>query len=129
MQFAMPTGMTPPTGTIPYNIQFQPQYQGMYAPTHNQPQSGLGGAAAGMANQFYQTQSYMNQPQQAGSPFFMQPGQYAGSQMLQGNVSAGQYGARGFAIDGRPATHFRGAEYLSGPSSGGDPGRSASIGK
>lgn len=121
MQYAVPAGMT----SSPYNVQFQPQYQGMYAPNPNQSQSGHGAATTGMANQFYQA-PYMNQTQQAASSFYAQAGQYAGAQMMAGNVSAGQYGGRGFAVDGRP-TQYRGTDYLPGPSGGGDPGRSASI--
>lgn len=127
-QFAGPTGMPSPSGSMPYNIQYQPQYQGMYAPTHSQSPTNIGAAAA-MGSQFYQGQGYMVSPQQSGS-FFVQPNQYGvQNQMFAANASAGQYGVRGgFGVDARLATQHRGTEYLTG-STGGNSGRSASIGK
>ncbi|CZR50729.1 uncharacterized protein PAC_00603 [Phialocephala subalpina] len=126
-QYAVPAGMTSTTGSIPYNIQYQPQYQGMYAPAHSQSPTNLGVAAV-MGSQFYQGQPYMVSPQQSGS-FYVQPSQYGvQNQMFPNNASTGQYGVRGgFGVDARLATQHRGTEYLSGTSGGGNSGRSASI--
>lgn len=129
-QFVGPAGMTPPSGSMPYNIQYQPQYQGMYAPAHSQAPTNLG-AGAVMGSQFYQGQPYINPSQQSGSSFYVQPSQYGvQNQMFASNASTGQYGVRGgFVVDPRLANQQRGSEYLGGPSGGGNAGRAGSIGK
>ncbi|KAE8452120.1 hypothetical protein EG329_001587 [Mollisiaceae sp. DMI_Dod_QoI] len=125
-QFTLPAGMTSQSPTAPYNMQYQSQYQGMYAPSHSQSPPNLG-LAAGMGGQFYQGQTYMSPPQQPGSSFFVQPGQYSvQNQIFQSNAPAGQYGIRGgFGVDPRLTSQQRGMEYLGGPPVGANPASSS----
>lgn len=128
-QFTATPGMTSPTATMPYNVQYQSQYQGMYA--QNQHQSPPNpGAALGMGNQFYQGQSYIGPPQQTGPPYFVQSNQFgAQNPMFMANHSPGHYGiGRGFVADNR-FSQQRSSEYLDGHSGAVGPGRSSSIGK
>jgi len=74
-----------------------------------QPAQHLQSGASG--SQFFHGQAYMGQPQQAGSPFFVQPNPYGPqSQMYSGESPVAQYGMRsGFPGDSRQPQ--RGSEY------------------
>jgi len=91
-QFAgsSPSGHSP--SNMPYNYPYQPQFQATYASVHTpSPQHFQSGDGTG--NQFYQTQEFMGQPQQPGSPFFVQPNQFmTQNPMYPGGGPAGQYG-------------------------------------
>lgn len=131
-QFAGQAPMNQP-GSAPYNIQFQPQYQNVYAPHYNSnhPQQSphqLSGATPG-TNQIYQNQGFMgpSQMQQPASPYFVQTGQYGQGQVYSGNNGGAQYGSRGNfqgAIPQQRSNDFSGGAY-----SNSQPGRPSSIGK
>jgi hypothetical protein len=113
---------------LPYNVQYQAPYQGMYVPGQSPPtvnsQSGLN-----IGNQFYQGQPFMGQAPV--SPYFIQPGQYGPQgQMYTANPSMGQYGSRGsFTGDNRPLPQQRSGEYQPGTLIDGMQRRPSSIGK
>src|SRR6266536_5501406 len=93
-QFAgsSPSGQSP--SNMPYNYPYQSQFQANYAPGPTPPpQHFQSGARTG--NQFYQNQGFIGQPQQPGSPFFVQPNQYVSQNpMYPGSAAAGQHGGR-----------------------------------
>lgn len=126
-QFSVPGGMTSPPGTMQYNYQYQPQYQGVYAA--GQSPTSLGNTTA-IGGQYYQGQSFMGAPQQPGSSFYVQPGQYGSQNQMYATRASGQYVPTGaYGVDARSAVQHRGAEYLGGQLGGMDAGRTASIGK
>ena len=127
-QFGNPSAMGQPAGNAPYNIPYQAQYQGMYAQGHApSPQHLQSTTPSG--TQFYHGQGFIGQPQQPGSPFFIQPSQYGPQgHMYATSPSVAQYGVRGsFPNESRVLPQQRSNEYLGGGSSA--PGRSSSIGK
>ena len=126
-QFGNTPTMGQPAANIPYNMPYQAQFHGIYAPGHvPSPQQLQPAAASG--TQFY-GQGYAGQGQQTGPPFFIQPSQYAPQgHMYSANPAVAQYGGRGgFVTGSRVTPQQRSNEYLGGGSSA--PGRPSSIGK
>jgi hypothetical protein len=109
-----------------YNMTHPAQYQGMYGAGHaGSAQQLSSDTAAG--NQFYHNQGFEGQQQQQGSPYLMQPSQYASQGQIYGG-SPSQYGMRSsFSGDSRLPGQQRPNEYLVA-SAGGSNGRSGSIG-
>jgi hypothetical protein len=109
-----------------YNMTHPAQYQGMYGAGHaGSAQQLSSGTAAG--NQFYHNQGFEGQQQQQGSPYLVQPSQYASQGQIYGG-SPSQYGMRSsFSGDSRLPGQQRPNEYLVA-SAGGSNGRSGSIG-
>ena len=120
--------MNPPATNLPYNVQYQTPFQGIYVPGQNQPTANQQ-AGLNIGNQFYQGQAFMGHPPVA--PYFIQAGQYgAQSQMYSAHPQMGQYGSRGsFAGDNRSLPQQRTGELQVGTSIDGLQRRSSSIGK
>jgi hypothetical protein len=125
-QYAGPQAINPQLANAPYNLQYQSQFLGMYTPNQVQSAQHLQSGTAG--SQYFQGQAYMGQPQQAGSPFYVQPNPYGPqSQMYSGESPVAQYGMRsGFPGESRHPQ--RGSEYPGTGFSSGAQGRSGSVG-
>jgi hypothetical protein len=127
-QLTGPASMNPPATNMPYNVQYQAPYQGMYVPAQNQS-SANSQPGLNLGNQFYQGQAFMGQTPV--SPYFIQPGQYGPqSQMYSTSPSMGQYGPRGsFTGDNRPPPQQHSGEHQPGSLIDGAQRRSSSIGE
>jgi hypothetical protein len=127
-QLGGPASISTPATNIPYNVQYQAPYQGMYVPGQSQsnPNSQPG---LNIGNQFYQGQAFMGQAPMS-PPYFVQPGQYGSqSQMYSTSPSLGQYGARGpFTGDNRALPQQRSGEHQLGNPTDGVQRRSSTIG-
>ena len=125
-QYAGPQSINPQLANASYNLPYQSQFLAMYTPNQVQPAQHLQSGTSG--SQFFQGQAYMGQPQQAGSPFYVQPNPYGPpSQMYSGESPVAQYGMRsGFPGDNRHSQ--RGNEYPGTGFSSGSQGRSGSVG-
>ncbi len=127
-QFANQQAMGQPMANMPYGMGYQPQFQGMYSPSHVQQQQNTQ-PGLNTGNQFYQSQGFMGQPQQMAPQFLVQPTQYSmQGQVYTGASSSGPYGPRSGFHGGVPAQQ-RAHEYISSSSTGGTPRRSSSIGE
>ncbi|TAQ83512.1 hypothetical protein B7494_g8153, partial [Chlorociboria aeruginascens] len=104
-------------GLMPYNIPYQPHYQGVYNPNHP-VQHHISGVP--VPSQFYQNPGFIQQsPQQPGSNFFIQTAPFnPQGQGYGGSQSPVQYAPRNsFAGEGRGSSQPRGSEYLGGATS------------
>jgi len=129
-QFASPPVINPSPTNIPYNMQYQSQYPGVYMTGQSQSPANLQ-AGLNTAHQYYQSQGFAGQHQQPGSQFFIQQGQYGTLGHMYPPISAaGTYSPRGaFAGDNRISPQQRSLENQGSASAGVSPGRSSSIGK
>jgi hypothetical protein len=126
--YASPTSVNASFTSLSHGIQYPPQYQGLYTPTHNPLQNlvtGVGG------NQFYPGYGYIGQQQQAEPGFYMQTAQYGSqNQIYPGAVSPRPYMATGsFVTESRLATQHSGNDDLVGSPKDTAQGRSNGVGE
>ncbi|RFU25473.1 hypothetical protein B7463_g10864, partial [Scytalidium lignicola] len=112
-QLTVQGGLTQQANAL-FNVQYQPQYQAVYSPIHpsSSPQSHPGTLPG---SQFYQTGTYLSQPQPA-SPYFYQTSQYGTQGQNYGtSPPSTQYGGHiSYGGDGRNLPQQQSHEHLSG---------------
>jgi hypothetical protein len=126
-QFGGPPNLSLQAQNVPYNMQYQSQYSGMYATNQSPAVSNLG-PGINMSSQYYPGQAFVAPaPQQPGVPYFIQPNQYgAQSQMYSPGAMMGQTSSKTFMA---PSAANRGNDYGAGAVQAGvASGRSGSIG-
>jgi len=132
MQHFSPQNIVQPTH-VAYNMPYQPQFQGVYGPSHSPSPPNLHSGALA-ASQFYPNQGYIGQQQQQqqlAQQYYLQANQYGTqNQIYPGMSSPIQYGTRNnnFPGESRYPAQQRPSDFLGVNSGGGDSGRQSSVG-
>ncbi|CZS94402.1 uncharacterized protein RAG0_04411 [Rhynchosporium agropyri] len=113
--------------SMPYNMAYQQQFQGMYG--HGQTQrSQISQPMLSAGNQFYQGQGFVGQPHQMSPAFMVHNSQYAQGQVYSMSSTSGPFSPRGgFNGDNRLPGQSRSGDHLNGSLVGGVPGKASSI--
>ncbi|RDW64010.1 hypothetical protein BP5796_10512 [Coleophoma crateriformis] len=130
-QYAGQSGMNQ-QGNVPYNIQFQGQYQTVYSPQQypsSFTQHPLAMHGSNPGGQLYPAHFFVGQqqPPQSASPFFSQPTQYGHNPVYSGNHSGVHYGVRA-SYNSTAPNGQRSNEYLGSTTDVTVQGRPTSIG-